>query len=316
MAVEVNDSKAFSFPKRMIGWLLLGLVIVISIAVGIFASQVLFHNPQPGPATAMTGTASMPAVAIILFMAMGMFFSFIGMISYVAVLATNCFTFKYDHPVWLKGFTLRLRLVNIFVPLFLLLGVGSLATVLFGSVLAIIGVPLKAAILIPFFCVLVPGQFFLAWFNIWAPMEKTLIRKRLSAIGIAPARMSEGFYAGISDPSVSSFKKGLIEDDVGMMWLDADAIVYRGDARNLEIKRSQLVKIERVVDKGSMSAYAGAVHVILLWQDEKGVQIRTRIHVMNCFTLSGIARSLDKLADDLKGWHLMTENQNDKGSNQ
>ncbi|MFA6292064.1 MAG: hypothetical protein WC637_09800 [Victivallales bacterium] len=302
--MESNDSKAFSFPKRMLGWLLLGLVVVVSIALGIFASQLIFHNPQPGAAAAGTGPAGMPAAAIILFIAMGVFFSFIGTISYAAVLGTNCFTFRYDRPVWLKGFTLRLRLVNIIVPLFLLLGLGSLATVLFGSVLAIAGVPLKAAILIPFFCVLVPGQFFLAWFNIWAPMEKTLIRKRLSAIGIAPARMDEGFYAGISDPSVSSFRKGLIEDDVGMMWLDADAIVYRGDAQNLEIRRSQLLQIERVVDKGSMSAYAGAVHVILLWQNEKGAQIRTRIHVMNCFTLTGIARSLDKLADDLKRWRM------------
>jgi hypothetical protein len=135
-------------------------------------------------------------------------------------------------------------------------------------------------------------------------MEKTLIRKRLSAIGISPERMNEGFYAGISDPSVSSFRKGLIEDDVGMMWLDADAIVYRGDAKRLEIKRNQLLQIERVVDKGSMAAYAGAVHVILQWQDEKNVQVRTRIHVMNCFTLSGVARALDKLEDDLKHWRM------------
>ena len=299
-----NYSKAFSFPKRMLGWLLLGLVITVSIAVGVFASQVLFHNPQPGAASAKTGLTGMPAFAIILFIVMGLFFSFTGMISYAVVLATNCFTFKYDRPVWLKGFTLRLRLANIFVPLLLLLGIGSLATVLFGSILTIIGVTLKAAILIPFFCILVPGQFFLAWFNIWVPIEKTLIRKRLSAIGIAPERMNEGFYAGISDPSVSSFAKGLIEDDVGMMWLDADAIVYQGDARRMEIKRSQLVQIERTVDKGSMAAYAGAVHVILVWQDEKGVHNRTRIHTMNCFTLSGIARSLDKLADDLKIWQM------------
>ncbi|MCX6986293.1 MAG: hypothetical protein NT118_16335 [Lentisphaerae bacterium] len=299
-----NYSKAFSFPKRMLGWLLLGLVITVSIAVGVFASQVLFHHPQPGAASAKTGLSGMPAFAIILFIVMGMFFSFTGMISYAVVLATNCLTFKYDRPVWLKGFTLRLRLANIFVPLLLLLGIGSLATVLFGSILTIIGVPLQAAILIPFFCVLVPGQFLLAWFNIWMPIEKTLIRKRLSAIGIAPGRMNEGFYAGISDPSVSSFAKGLIEDDVGMMWLDADAIVYQGDARRLEIKRGQLVQIERKVDKGSMAAYAGAVHVILVWQDDKGAQNRTRIHVMNCFTLTGIARSLDKLADDLKRWQM------------
>jgi hypothetical protein len=193
--------------------------------------------------------------------------------------------------------------VNIFVPLFLLLGIGSLATVIFGSILAIIGVPLKLALLLPFFFVLVPGQFFLAWFSIWAPIDKTLIRKRLSALGISPERMNGGFYAGISDPSVSSFKKGLIEDDVGMMWLEPDAIVYQGDAKRLEIKRKQLMQIERVVDKGSMAAYAGAVHVILVWQDEQGVQNRTRIHTMNCFTLSGIARSLDMLAGKLKCWH-------------
>ena len=196
------------------------------------------------------------------------------------------------------------------MPLLLLLGIGSLATVLFGAILVIIGVPLKAAILIPFFCVLVPGQFFLAFFNIWAPIEKTLIRKRLSAIGVSPERMDEGFCAGISDPALSSFGKGLIEDDVGMMWLDSDAIVYCGDAKHLEIKRSQLLHIERKVDKGSMAAYSGAVHVILVWVDEKGVQNKTRIHTMHSFTLTGIARSLDKLAEDLKCWQMREAEKN------
>lgn len=311
-----GDSKAFSLPKRMIGWSLLGLVIVVSIAIGIWTSEGLFHHPQPNSAGAGTASASMPGVAIVLFMAMGLFFSFIGVLSYVVVLATNCFTFRYDKHVWLTGFTFRLRLVNIVVPLFLLLGVGSMATVLFGSILALFGVPLKAAILIPFFCVLVPGQFFLAWFNIWAPMEKTLIRKRLSAIGITDEKMNEGIYAGISDPSVSSFKKGLIEDDIGMIWLEPEALVYQGDAKRLEIRRGQLLQIERVVDKGSMAAYAGAVHVILLWQDESGVQKRTRIHVMNCYTLTGIARALDKIAEDLKRWHSVNANRNDKESDQ
>lgn len=312
MVMADNDSKAFSFPKMMVGWLLLGLVILISVVIGFLISGGLFHSPQSGAAGGRTGAEGVPAIAIILFMAMGVFFSFIGVVSYVIVLATNCFTFKYDKPVWLTGFTLRLRLTNIFVPLFLILGIGSLATVFFGTILAIVGLPLKIALLLPFFCVLVPGQFFLAWFNIWAPIDKSLIRKRLSGIGISPERMSEGIYAGISDPSVSSFKKGLIEDDVGMMWLEPDAIVYQGDARRLEIKRSQLIKIERAVDKGSMAAYAGAVYVILVWQDENGVQNRTRIHVMNCLTLTGIARSLDKLADALKRWQM--QDANDKGS--
>ncbi len=147
-------------------------------------------------------------------------------------------------------------------------------------------------------------QFVLAWFDIWKPIFTSTVRKRLSARGIPPEKLRTGRYMGVSDPDRRSFGKGghLIEDDLGMMWLTHDALEYHGDTQDFTIPRDRLTALERSVDKGSMEAYVGASHVIIVWLDDNGQERRTRLHPGDCWTLNGSARALDRLAVLLREW--------------
>jgi hypothetical protein len=158
-------------------------------------------------------------------------------------------------------------------------------------------------IAVPLCAVLIPGQFFLAWFNLWAPVEKSLIRRRLKAQGITDSQLDSGLYAWVSDPTRSSLRKfTVVEDDVGMLWFGPDSLAYRGDADGWDIPRSAVIGMVRKVDKGSMSAYAGAVHIILQWRDAAGTERHTRLHVENCWSLTVVARRLDALWRRLEQW--------------
>lgn len=157
--------------------------------------------------------------------------------------------------------------------------------------------------MISFLAVLIPGQLLLTQLNIWNPIIRSLITRRVLALDTSPDDMRKGIFAGVSDPSVSSMKKfGLIEDDIGMLWLTPEFIRYRGDGQSFEIRREQLLKIERVTDKGSIAAYAGAVHIILHWQDDKGAGHMTRLHLENYWTLGALARMFDDLNKRLLDW--------------
>ena len=100
-------------------------------------------------------------------------------------------------------------------------------------------------------------------------------------------------YAGISDPAKSGMKKfSMVEDDLGMLWLEPRTIRYLGDSQAFEIDRSQVIAVERAADKGSIAAYAGAVHMIIHWRDKAGQDKLVRLHLENYWTLGALARML------------------------
>ncbi len=115
--------------------------------------------------------------------------------------------------------------------------------------------------------------------------------------------IESGIWAGVSDPKQSSMGKlTCVEDDLGMLWLRPNGIFYRGDSQTLDIRRPQIIDVERKVDSGSMAAYAGAVHIIIHWRDTNEAERQTRLHLEDCWTLTGLARALDELADRIEKW--------------
>ncbi|OGV71237.1 MAG: hypothetical protein A3K19_32360 [Lentisphaerae bacterium RIFOXYB12_FULL_65_16] len=297
-SVPTSD-KPLSGSKLLVGWGLLALTMAVSVAIGLFVARTLFRAPQPGPETA----AANPVVVIVICLLVGVVFLGGGLVAYLLILVTHCLTFNFTRPVFRTGFTTRLWLANVFVPLLLLGGVGFLVAVPVTALLLAAGLSAGLALGVPFFSVVIAGQFFLAWFSVWAPIQKSLIRKRLTALGVTPEQLAAGVYVGVSDPSVSSMKKlAQIEDDVGMLWFGPETLVYQGDVQRLDIRRDQFLEIERRLDKGSMAAYAGAVHVILRWRDDQGQEHRTRLHVEDCWTLTSMARGLNQLAARLQQW--------------
>jgi len=225
----------------------------------------------------------------------------VGAALYAIVLVTRLFIFDFGRPVW-EGFKNRWFLANILVPLPTLFGLSGLVAAIGTPVLVGLGVGQHTAFLASIFIPLILLQLFTAWLRIWIPIKSRLARARLRALGVEPARMDRGILLGISDPSRTSLAKGLIEDDIGMIWIMPDELVYEGDNDEFRVRRDQLLSMERVADAGSVSAYFGNVSVILTLACEGAGPRRLRLHPETSWTWTGTARDSDRLANELEQW--------------
>jgi len=163
--------------------------------------------------------------------------------------------------------------------------------------------PPGAAMAVGIFAPFVVAQLLFVWLQMWAPLERVAITRRLRARGVPPEQFALGRFIGTSDPARSSFKKmGLVEEDLGMMWIGADRLVFWGDRAAWEIPHAQLVAVERSADAGSTASYFGAVHVILRYRDDAGAEHRIRLHPETDWTMTAKARALDAIAERLAMW--------------
>jgi hypothetical protein len=107
---------------------------------------------------------------------------------------------------------------------------------------------------------------------------------------------------GISDPAFTSMAKTLIEDDVGMLWIEQNELAYVGDNDEFCIRREQCHSIERAADAAATSAYSGNVNVIMTFKEDGAGPRRVRLHPESSMTMTGLARASDRLADQLEQW--------------
>jgi hypothetical protein len=170
-------------------------------------------------------------------------------------------------------------------------------------ILMMIGLSWTISLIAPLLGTFVLVQFLTIWVNIWKPLEKSIVKRRMAACGVSDADIESGICIGISDPAKSSFKKmTMVEEDIGMLWLWDNELAYIGDTYGLNIGRKQLIEVQRAADAGSMSAYGGNVHVILRFRTIDGVERRTRLHTEGFWTMGGRAKASDSLAEKLVCW--------------
>jgi hypothetical protein len=243
-----------------------------------------------------------------LFRALGMiviggFFLVAGVLSYIAVLFSNCLTFNFNEPVW-RAFKPKLFLANIIVPLLGALGIGFILSAFATPALSGFGIVPGVAGLLPVMVMVAVLQVCQMWIQIWAPLERRLIRKRLKSQGLSDAQLQTAVLVGLSDPRRSSFKKfGRIEEDVGALWIAPEQLVYYGDVERFSITREQLVQIERRSDAGSVSILSGMAHVILHVRLPDGSERQVRFHIEGVPTQGVKRKVMDQLADAIVHWH-------------
>jgi hypothetical protein len=226
---------------------------------------------------------------------------FVGVSVYTLVLVSNCFISDFDRP-FMPYIGKRLWTANLLVGLFLQLGGGLMLWPMTARFAAQV-LPPPLVIPVSFFGPIVLLQIIFVWFSVVSPLTPALIRRRLTAYGITEEQMAAAMPIGISDPNKSSLKKfTIIEEDLGMLWIGPDRLIYRGDAMGFDIERSQMMEVERKVDAGAVSAYFGAVHVIIRFRDADGAERRIRLHVESTWTMTGTARELDRLAKTIQDW--------------
>jgi hypothetical protein len=215
---------------------------------------------------------------------------------------THCFTFDLSRPFF-AAFKGKCYVLNIVVTLPLVMAAGLTASGIVTPSLARAGLPFPVASMLPFFLCLLAVQLLLVWVNIWAPVWRAVLLRRLSAMGVGSGELVAATLAGISDPSRSSMKKlTLVEDDVGALWIGPEQLVYRGDRDGFTVSREELLGLERAADAGGIAAYAGAVHPLLRFRTPGGEERTVRLHAWGSWTLGGVARDLDAMCERLEGW--------------
>ena len=284
--------------KWLGGFALLILVMVVCGGLGIWMTG--GHRNAPP----LVAPGVVPAGLYVVLAILGVFGIVAGFALYGLVLLTTAFTFTYTRPV-LPGLKVRLWFINVFVPLLAQSGAALMMAPFLLAILSRFLSPTVAGIA-AFFGPFVLMQLVFAWFTPWAPVLRSAVTKRLSAMGILPDALRAGTFVGTSDPSRNSFKKlTLVEDDLGMLWFAPAMLSYRGDSSGWDIPRDDIVGIERRADAGSTSAYFGAVAVILVYRGPDGAERRVRLHGNGAWTMSGAARLQNALAERLKAWREM-----------
>jgi hypothetical protein len=220
----------------------------------------------------------------------------------VVVIATHCFTFNFKRPVW-RDLKVKLYFANIVVPLGAMLGIGFLASALLSPALTHAGLSPGSARIGPMLGTLFILQVSLVWILVWAPLETRVISQRLRTMGITWEQLQTGIYVGLSNPAVKGLKRfGAIEEDIGMLWLSPQQMVYWGDGEQWAIGREQLVEVERKADSGSTTMLSGTQHVILHVQLPDGSVRQIRLHTEGILTMGGKRKAMDRLSNQINAW--------------
>jgi hypothetical protein len=262
----------------------------------------VFRGERPPPEM-YSASEPVPRMAqSIVFMVLGAFVVALGFGVYAIVVRTNCFTFNFDMPVW-KAAKRKIYVANIFVQVILLVGTGMILAGMLNRMLERAGLSANAAYLAPMLASLFLGQLTFVWVNLWAPIERRLIEKRLAAKGISTQRIAEGMLIGLSDPTRSSLKKfTAIEDDVGMLWAENESLTYLGDSRQFNYTRLEVERMEQKADGASTSALSGTVHPILYVKESDGVERAIRLHAEAVWTLGQKRIAMNGIAERIRNW--------------
>jgi hypothetical protein len=288
-------TRTLSGGKRLLGLLALVAVFLASGAFGLFLSRGGVPEVAAPSLTESIGTA---VVGIVLLAA--------GALVWGLLFLTRAFTFRLDRPFFPSG-RIKCWLGKILVELPLGMGFAFVCAPLLIHLLQLV-VPAKAVFLvavgIPFFL----ANVFFAWLHLMTPVERSLIARRMSALGITPEQYRSGWEVGTSDPGKNSFRKfPTVEEDVGVLWLTGEFIAYRGDQTAWDFATGDVLEVQRIADAGGTSSYFGAVHVILRVRERDGTERRIRLHPQWAWTRTGLARALNDLAAAINRWRATGE---------
>lgn len=212
---------------------------------------------------------------------------------------THCLTFDYSKPVW-RSFRRRFVLAHLLLQVLLTFAAAFLFSAMVTVVAAMLGANLDSwfvGLLLAAVVVLILSH----TVNVWVPLDRSLLVKILTARGVAPAEIAGATYVGLSDPSRSSWRKGVIEDDIGGLWLGTGALIYRGDGESFYVPRGDIVAVERDVDPANVAAVTGAAHPVLVWRVGDKVR-RSRLHAEGHWLVFRTANRLDTLAERIERW--------------
>lgn len=283
-----------SKTKVVLTWI--GLLVLIAAVYGFWTWWFARRPPTPD-------TESEPGIVFSIVMVVcGVLFLGAGIAGYAATILTNCLTFNFNKPVW-SDLKVKLYFANIVVPLGVALGLGFFLSAVLSPALIAAGLNRGLANIGPVMGMVFVLQIAQLWILIWGPLEKRIIQRRTAALGITREQLEGAFLVGLSNPEKSSFKKlGLVEEDVGALWVGPDQLVYWGDGEQFGLTRAQIVEVERRTDSGSTSMLGGVAHVILHVRQPDGGLRQIRLHNEGLLTMGQKRLAMEQLAEAIEQW--------------
>ena len=293
-------------PQKSVSKLRVALTWVMMV-VFIFAITIFFfffgHNFSAPPPDETGMAEDHPLFHAVFFLFFGFFGLVAGVAGYFIVIATVCFTFNYQRPVW-HTVKIRQYILNIIVVVALGTGLGLIVSAILSPVLNGLGLQEAQADIFPIVGVIIIVQLAQLWVLVWSPMEKRLIMKRLAAQGITAEQLRGATLVGLSNPASGMRKRfGSIEEDMGALWVAPERLAFRGDVEQFDLTREQVTQVERRADKGSTTMLAGIAHVVLHVQLPTGMTRQIRLHVEGLWTMGQKRRAMDALAETINQWH-------------
>jgi hypothetical protein len=244
-----------------------------------------------------------PALHALITFFFGAFFLMAGVGAYFVIVFTTGLTFNFTRPIW-EALKVKVYFANIIVSVLVGLGLGFGVASFLSPVLRGFGLQPGAAHTLPVLVIM--GAFLTAnvWVQIFAPLEKRAIGKRLVAQGITGEQLRGAIFVGLSNPASGFTKRfAAIEEDIGALWVGPDLLVYYGDKESFSVTRDQVVEIERRADNRSTTLLGGVAHVILHLRLADGGERQLRLHTEGRWTLGQKRKAMDALAASIVRWH-------------
>ncbi len=240
---------------------------------------------------------------VIFFVLLGGFFLMVALAGYILCVFTTCLTFDLSRPVW-NVVKRKLFIANILVSLAASLGIGFVLSAFLTPALTAIGLDAGMANMLPVMGSVMLFQVAQLWILIWAPLEKRLIERRLFVQGITADQVRGGICVGLSNPASGMLKRfGAIEEDMGVLWLSQEQLIFRGDNSAFSLTRDQITQIERRADARSTTMLAGIAHVILHTSAAAPSEREIRLHTEGHLTMGRKRDAMNRLGDAITMWH-------------
>jgi hypothetical protein len=223
---------------------------------------------------------------------------------YWAVVSTAGFTFDYSKPV-LKGAKGRSVMAILVVNAVLVSGLAFFLAGVLNVLFWVTGLRTDAFVMGTGVALLVmlTGITFV---RPSAPIERTLASRRLTAMGVPASDAARGLCVGSSDLPDGGWKASPLEDDLGLLWVEQDRLVYKGDQKSFDVPRETLRPLERVT-VAPRTRYRPNRPIVLRFGAGPGRERRVRLQPAGCWTAGGLIKATNALADRLNAWMAADE---------
>ncbi len=280
--------------KRVLGW----ASVLVSVALGVTVGVFLMGGPDA--ATAPEITDEQTSCFLWALPILGVFFLLLGAAAWALGYVSNGLVFTFAAaPVWL-AFKRRIWVLNIAVQTCLVVGFGLLVARVVGPLLLSWGVQGTGAFVFPSIFGFLGLYAAMLPINLWAGLECPLILRSLDAKGRGGPR-DPAAVLGISDATQSAIRKFFApQDDVGVIALEPEELVFHGEKAQLRIPRRDL-RITREGDAGNTAGLFGISHVVLRYSSD-GADRAVRRHPIGDLTMGRYRRATDALESRLGVW--------------